>query len=96
MFLVLLHYTKPVAELDRFVEEHRAFLSNYYDSGHFLLSGRRASRTGGMILARAKTKAEVESIVVYDPFYREKLADYEIIEFLPTMTAPFLADLKAS
>lgn len=31
-----------------------------------------------------------------DPFHREKIASYEIVEFLPTMSAKYLANLLAS
>ena len=35
----------------------------------------------------------IERIVLNDPFNREKIAEYEIIEFLPSMTAAHFADL---
>ena len=93
MFIVLLNYIKPLSEVDRFVAEHREFLERYYASGHFLLSGRKEPRTGGVILSKAETRAEIERIVLDDPFNREKIAEYEIIEFLPSMTAAHFADL---
>ncbi len=93
MFVVLLNYIKPMSEVDHFVEEHREFLKRYYASGKFLLSGRKEPRTGGVILAVAETRAEIESIVQNDPFHREKIANYEIVEFLPSMSAEHLADL---
>jgi uncharacterized protein YciI len=95
MFVVLLSYIKPMSEVDRFVEEHREFLKHYYASGKFLLSGRKEPRTGGVILAVAETRAEIESIVQNDPFHREKIANYELVEFLPSMSAEHLANLIA-
>jgi uncharacterized protein YciI len=95
MFVVLLNYIKPMSEVDRFVEEHREFLRQYYASGNFLLSGRKEPRTGGVILAVAETRAEIENIVQNDPFHREKIANYEIFEFLPSMSAEYLANLIA-
>jgi uncharacterized protein YciI len=94
MFVILLNYKKSLSDVDRFVDEHRKFLERYYASGHFLLSGRKEPRTGGVILAKAETKAEIESIVRSDPFYREQIAEYEIVEFLPSMSS-HLVDLKA-
>ena len=87
MFVILLNYKKPLSEVDRFVSEHREFLERHYISLHFLLSGRKEPRTGGVILAQAETKAEIESIVRSDPFYREQVAEYEIVEFLPSRPA---------
>lgn len=95
MFVVLLNYIKPMSEVDRFVEEHREFLKRHYASGNFLLSGRKDPRTGGVILAVAETRAEIEDIVQNDPFHREEIAKYEIVEFVPSMSAEFLAKLIA-
>src|SRR3990167_3644511 len=73
MFLILLTYKKPLAEVDRFVAEHRAFLERHYASGHFLLSGRKEPRTGGVILATAARRCDIEDIVRRDPFHREEI-----------------------
>jgi uncharacterized protein YciI len=95
MFLVLLHYRKPLTEVDRLIPAHREFLARRYGSGHFLLSGRKEPRDGGVILARATTRAELEEILREDPFQREQVADYEIVQFVPSMSAEALADLVA-
>ena len=95
MFVVLLNYVKPLSEVDRFVGEHRQFLERHYAAGNFLLSGRKEPRTGGVILATAGSRAEVERIIQNDPFHREKIASYEIVEFLPSMSAEHLANLVA-
>lgn len=94
MFLILLNYTKPLENVDRLVGEHRKFLERHYTNGNFLLSGRKEPRTGGVILANAKSKADVERILKEDPFSLEKVAEYSIIEFIPTMAAEHLAHLK--
>jgi len=94
MFLILLNYKKPLAEVDRFVDEHRSFLEHHYALGHFLLSGRKEPRDGGVILAQAKLRSEIETIVRSDPFFREGIADYEIVEFLPSLSATSLSALK--
>lgn len=94
MFVILLNYVKPLSEVDRFVPEHIAFLDRYYASGHFQLSGRKEPRTGGVILSNAQTRDEIESIIMHDPFHREQIAEYEIVEFLPMKSAPELKHLK--
>jgi uncharacterized protein YciI len=93
MFLVLLHYKKPLEEVDRWSAEHRAFLEAHYASGHFLISGRRQPRTGGVILATG-SREDIEAIVRRDPFHREQVADYDIIEFQPMMAAEPLAAFR--
>lgn len=94
MFLILLRYKKPVTEVDRFVSEHREFLLYCYASGNFLFSGPKEPRDGGVIFAKGQSKSEIERIIHLDPFHREQIADYEIIEFLPTMVAPGLERLR--
>lgn len=94
MYLLILSYKQPLSEVDRFVPEHRQFLERHYASGHFQLSGRREPRTGGVILVRAASRDEVLAIVRQDPFHREQLADYELIEFLPSMAAAGLDGLR--
>lgn len=92
MFLILLSYTQPLATLDALLPEHRAFLQRHYAQGHFLLSGRQEPRTGGVIMAQASHRAEIESWIAEDPFQRAGAARYDIIEFVPTMAAGPLQD----
>jgi uncharacterized protein YciI len=94
MFVILLNYKKSLAEVDRFVAEHREFLYRYYASGHFLLSGRKEPRDGGVILAQADSRTEIELILRNDPFHREQIANYDIVEFVPTMSSPELDCLR--
>jgi uncharacterized protein YciI len=94
MFLILLNYIKPLQNVDCLIGEHRRFLERHYASGTFLLSGRKEPRTGGVILARATSRNEVERILKEDPFSIEAVAEYTIIEFVPTMAAENLVYLK--
>jgi uncharacterized protein YciI len=94
MYIIMLTYKKPLAEIDRCLAEHRQFLARHYAAGHFLFSGRQEPRVGGVILAKAQDRAEVERIVCEDPFHREGIADYEIIEFVASMTAEALTGFK--
>jgi len=38
-------------------------------------------RTGGVIIARVKTPEEANALIQEDPFFKEGIADYEVIEF---------------
>lgn len=93
MFLIVLTYIKPVAEADRFMAAHRDFIQREYAAGRFLLSGRKEPRDGGVIVARAGSRAEVEALIRDDPFHTEGIADFQIIEFRPSMAAPELSHL---
>ncbi|HJV44565.1 MAG TPA: YciI family protein, partial [Bacillota bacterium] len=47
----------------------------------------RNPRIGGVILCNAQSMEEVQTIINEDPFYVNKIAEYEIIEFSPTKYA---------
>jgi uncharacterized protein YciI len=81
MFVIELIYKADLAEIDAHMAAHVIFLKKYYASGNFLISGRKIPRDGGIILAVAKTRRQVEAIVQEDPFIVHGLADFRIIEF---------------
>lgn len=93
MFLILLNYKRPSSDVDALLGEHNAFLERHYASGSFVMSGRQVPRTGGVILARGVTRQELEAIVETDPFKVHDVADYHVIEFLPTRAAAEFASL---
>ncbi|MEP2705905.1 MAG: YciI family protein [Roseibium sp.] len=87
LFVIDLTYVAPLEEVDRLVESHRAFLKANYDAGCFLVSGPKDPRIGGVILARGQSCEEIERIIENDPFKRECVADYAVIQFVPVMSA---------
>lgn len=87
MFVLLLKYKKSLEEVEKALEAHIAYLEKYYALDKFICSGRRNPRIGGLILCNAKDKDEVNEIIKEDPFYMEDIAEYEIIEFMPTKYA---------
>lgn len=94
MFIVSLTYKTALSEIDKHIDEHIAFLEKHYASGHFLASGRKVPRTGGIILMKASNIDEAKHIMNQDPFLREDLVTVEYTEFIPTMTTDELATLK--
>ncbi len=95
MFIVQITYTKPLDQVDALLAAHRQFLDRNYANGNFLLSGRKVPRTGGVILVNAGSLAAVESLVREDPFHQGQVAEYAIVEFVPTMAADGLTHLLA-
>lgn len=88
MFVVTLHYTQPISEIDNYIVPHREFLDRYYASGHLICSGPKNPRDGGVILAKADSRAELEAILAQDPFKQHNLAEYTVIEFDPIKSSP--------
>lgn len=81
MFIIELTYKVPLEEIDTHMKAHVVYLNKYYKYKKFIVSGRKIPRDGGIIIAVASTKKEVEKIIKQDPFYKHKLADFRIIEF---------------
>ncbi len=93
MFIINLHYIVPLDKLDLHMAAHVQFLKTYYKKNVFVASGRKVPRTGGIILALAKSKDEVERIISEDPFYKHKLAEFSVTEFLTSQYHPELKKL---
>ena len=91
MFVINLNYIVPLEQLDAHMTDHVKFLRKYYKQNVFVASGRKVPRTGGIILALAKSKDDVEKIIAEDPFYIHKLAEFTRTEFL---TSQYHTDLK--
>ncbi len=90
MFIINITYTTNLEQIDAIIEEHIKFLNHQYELGNFIASGRKVPRTGGIILSNISSKAELEEIIENDPFKTNQLADYDIIEFIPTKTSEAL------
>ena len=87
MFVVLLKYLKPIEVVNEWVVSHREFLDTGYQSGLLLCSGPQNPRTGGVILSRAATREKLQDFFKNDPFQKEGVAEYQIIEFEPVKFA---------
>lgn len=91
MFVVLLTYKRPLAEIDATMKAHVAFLEEEYRAGRFIASGRQVPRQGGVILAVAASREELEGSMQRDPFVRDGLASFEIVEFRTSLHHPALS-----
>lgn len=87
MFVIELVYKAALTEIDAHMAAHVKFLKKHYASGHFLISGRKIPRDGGIILAVGKSRQEIDAIVREDPFHIHGLADFRVIEFRASQRA---------
>ncbi|PED84323.1 GTP cyclohydrolase [Bacillus pseudomycoides] len=87
MFIILLKYVKPLSVVEDFMQEHVDFLDRHYKGNDFIFSGRRDPRIGGVILVNSDDEAAVQEILKEDPFYKNQVAEYELIKFTPTKYA---------
>ncbi len=91
LYLILLEYVKPLEAVDSCLAGHRAFLDDQYAAGRFIVSGRMNPRTGGVILSRGSSRAEIETVIAQDPFKQAGVASYTVHEFEPGMYDPGFA-----
>ncbi|WP_415713261.1 YciI family protein [Maridesulfovibrio sp.] len=94
MYILNINYIKSLESIDSLLEEHIKFLEKYYSEGIFIASGRKIPRSGGIIFVKNITLEKLEKIINEDPFKREGAAEYEIIQFTPTMMAEGYEILK--
>ena len=87
MFVIELMYKAPLTSIDAHMAAHVRFLKKHYAAGHFLVSGRKIPREGGIILAVGRSLEEIETIVREDPFVARGLAEFRIIEFRASQRA---------
>lgn len=87
MFLLLSRYLKPAEDVDRVLAEHREFLDRYYKAGLFIVSGPQNPRTGGVIVTADCPRETIDAALAEDPFIRDGISEYEIVEFNATKRA---------
>lgn len=87
IFVITVTYTKPLEEVEKYLEDHREFLANGYKNGALLLSGAQKPRIGGVIIGRFWSKEEAEALIHTDPFFVAQVAKYDIVEFVASKYA---------
>jgi len=87
MFIIELTYKASLTRIDACMTEHVKFLKKYYASGNFVVSGRKIPRKGGIIVAVAENREQIEAIMREDPFCTSNLADFRVIEFRASQRA---------
>jgi uncharacterized protein YciI len=94
MFILEVTYTAPMERVEAALPDHLAWLEKQYAAGYLLASGRKVPRDGGIMLAVAPDRATIEAVAASDPFVTAEVCEYRITEFIPTQTAPLLAQYR--
>ncbi len=87
-FIVFIEYIKPLSEIDEHLQDHKDFLQTCYNKGHFIASGKKVPRTGGIIIASMQNKTELIKLLQQDPFYKNKLSSFDIQNFKQLCVTP--------
>jgi uncharacterized protein YciI len=91
LFVIELVYKAGLAAIDAEMAAHMRFLKKHYASGHFIVSGRKVPRDGGIIIAAGDSREEIEAIVRQDPFCARGLAEFRIVQFRASQRADDVA-----
>ena len=91
-FIIEITHTVPFEQLSPTIPEHRNFLQTGYDRGWLLCSGPQSPKVGGIIVARAPSREEIEKFFISDPYQKKGLAKYRFIEFEPVKRQGFLEE----
>ena len=86
--IAVIRYRKPLDEVLKVVEEHRAYLRDLKAKGRLLASGPFDPRHGGALLLRlpeAGADAALLAVRDGDPFTRRQVAQYELLPWLPNI-----------
>jgi uncharacterized protein YciI len=86
--LAILRYRKPLEEVIKHVDAHRAYLGGLKAKGVLLASGPLDPRTGGALLLRVPddaVDAALDGVRDGDPFYKAGVAQYELLPWAPVL-----------
>lgn len=94
MYLILLTYVKPLAEVEAVLEAHRAYLRDAPEASDIVLTGRKHSRDGGLVMLHATDRAAVDRFIAADPYALAGVASFEVLGFDVAQVCAGLESLK--
>lgn len=86
--LALLRYRVPLDVVEAATESHRAYLRELKAAGTLVASGPFVPRTGGAFLLRVpddNAAAALDAVRDGDPFWKQGIANYELIAWNPVI-----------
>jgi uncharacterized protein YciI len=83
LFVVLMHYTKPLPDVDAVRAEHLKHIEAAAARGLIQAWARRAPPAGGVLICAAPDRDTVAALVAADPYVQAGVATPEIVEFKP-------------
>ncbi|MDC1142212.1 YciI family protein [Planctomycetota bacterium] len=90
-FVVTIGYIKPMDIVEEHTPAHRDFCATLDTDGVLKASGPFSPRTGGMLICEATDKAALEALLAKDPFWVNKVASYDIREWVVKVGADLFA-----
>lgn len=83
----------PFEQFAHLEGEHHAFLQRGYDNGAFLFSGPQVPPHGGFLVARARSREQLDALLADEPFVKGGFMQFiRVTEFDPVQHQPFLRE----
>ena len=86
--IAIIRYRKPLEEVLKVVDEHRAYLRSLKAAGTLVTSGPFEPRFGGGLLLRLPDEGSDAALLAVrdgDPFVKHGVAQYELLPWLPNI-----------
>jgi uncharacterized protein YciI len=86
--IAIVRYRKPLEEVLKIVDAHRAYLGELKKKGTLIASGPLDPRNGGALLLRVPDDAVDATLFAVrdgDPFVKQGVAQYELLPWLPNI-----------
>jgi uncharacterized protein YciI len=95
--IAIVRYRRPLEEVLKVLDEHRAYLRDLKEKGLLIASGPLVPRHGGALLLRVPDEGvdqALDRIRDGDPFVRAGVAQYEVCPWAPNIGVEDLDRLK--
>lgn len=80
---------------EKLFAEHRAWFMKHFQEGDFLIVGPYKDwAASGIMLAQAESREALEEILKEDVYYADKLALYDVHEFIPAKIAKNICEFE--
>jgi len=80
-FIIDLEYVAAIDQIEEHLNAHMDYIHQGRDTDMFITWGPKVPRSGGLIIAQAETRAELEAFCNTDPFVVEGVSKMIITEF---------------
>lgn len=87
IFSIVLTYTRPIEEVQRHLDSHKAWLAAQLKQGRVICAGPLAAGGGGLILGACADAAELHAMMAQDAFISQGVASYQAHGCIPALAA---------
>ncbi|MBN9357894.1 MAG: hypothetical protein J0I15_15695 [Herbaspirillum huttiense] len=87
IFAIVLTYIRPIEEVQRHLDPHKAWLAAQLKQGRVICAGPLAAGGGGLILASCADEAELHAMMALDAFISQGVASYQAHGCTPALAA---------